>query len=358
MLITKDYLDSLFEEDFSEDTDTDEALDKAMNKFIDLKDSELEVIEAFHAIDMAEIAGIKKINALREEAIMTGKDNDNEIKYAEDEIDSVMEGLVTNAIGKIANQFEKVFQAYLDHASDLGHDTAELFIKNKKFIEEYEPKVKALKNKTITVKLYEYPIKDKITWQDPLANGFADMTRRFKKLTVDNIQTVDMGKLKRHDVITKYKLDINSVVPTLMTKKVDLNLPKYYDTDDSNIVSSSAISMAFYGKQKDTTVNVEHLLKVVKSDDTFNTLKQLRTDIRKGYKNTYAEIKSCEEYAKELLKKGTDRKSVNGALHDLRVMTGAFQMACSLNIHIITAWRNAHISRLSEYKRAIKKACK
>ena len=103
-------------------------------------EDQLEVIKAFHALDMAEIAGNK--------AVMEGA--------SQEEIDIVMEGMVANAWTKIKEFFKKLLAKVKSYFEALVRMFDSMTKTTKEFVAKYENKLKALKLDGFEYAIVEY----------------------------------------------------------------------------------------------------------------------------------------------------------------------------------------------------------
>lgn len=103
-------------------------------------EDQLEVIKAFHALDMAEIAGNK--------AVMEGA--------SQEEVDIVMEGMVANAWTRIKEFFQKLLAKVKSYFEALVRMFDAMTKSTKDFVTKYESKLKVLKLEGFEYAVVEY----------------------------------------------------------------------------------------------------------------------------------------------------------------------------------------------------------
>lgn len=160
------------------------AIGGGMDALIEGFSDELAVIEAMHALDMAEIELTKKVRSIRESAESEEEEVDveEEIKEAEESYVVATEASMKDIWAKIKAWFKKLWEKVKAFFAGLIRGVAAFILTPKAFLKQYRDKLNALKNFEVKVKTYEY---------DKLEDAVNNMAASVKPALMMHVHTVD-----------------------------------------------------------------------------------------------------------------------------------------------------------------------
>lgn len=281
-------------------------------------EDQLEVIKAFHALDMAEIAGNK--------AVMEGA--------SQEEVDIVMEGMVANAWTKIKEFFQKLLAKVKSYFEALVRMFDAMTKSTKEFITKYESKLKVLKLEGFEYAIVEY--NNSALESTSVANAFNEVVSYVDGLSGDEYRSDDKEKI--HETINgklvgKGALDSEEYSNALYAYfRKDVDSPE--DTIDERKIAISTI------------------ITEMKSTKATDNAGKAKKEAMKIFSDKIKEVEKLERAKNK--EKATTSEAIDAQSKALKEYQGKLSLYNEANtaaLKFFSAWSSAIKKRDADYKR-------
>lgn len=282
-------------------------------------DDQLEVIKAFHALDMAEIAGNK--------AVMEGA--------GQDDIDVVMEAMIANAWTKIKEFFKKLMTKVGSYFEALVRMFDSMTKSTKDFVNKYESKLKVLKLDGFEYAIVEY---------NTAALESASVATAFNKVVayVDGLSADDYKNDDKEKMIEKIKGLLvgqsGGVDDEEYANKLYAYFRKGVDSAEDNV--------------EERPISVSSIIAEIKNTKAAENAGKAKKEALKIFADKVKEIEKCER--SEAKRKTESESEINEQSALLKEYQGKMSLYSEANtaaLKFFTAWSTAIKNRDADYKR-------
>ena len=282
-------------------------------------DDQLEVIKAFHALDMAEIAGNK--------AVMEGA--------SQEDIDVVMEGMIANAWTKIKEFFKKLMTKVRSYFEALVRMFDSMTKSTKDFVSKYESKLKVLKLDGFEYAIVEY---------NTVALESASVATAFNKVVdyVDGLSADDYKNDDKEKMIEKIKGLLvgqsGGVDDEEYTNKLYAYFRKGVDSADDNV--------------DERPISVSSIIAEIKNTKAADNAGKAKKEALKIFADKVKEIEKCERAeAKRKTESESEINEQSALLKEYQGKMSLYSEANTAALKFFTAWSTAIKNRDADYKR-------
>lgn len=282
-------------------------------------DDQLEVIKAFHALDMAEIAGNK--------AVMEGA--------SQEDIDVVMEGMIANAWTKIKEFFKKLMTKVSSYFEALVRMFDSMTKSTKDFVSKYESKLKVLKLDGFEYAIVEY---------NTVALESASVATAFNKVVdyVDGLSADDYKNDDKEKMIEKIKGLLvgqsGGVDDEEYTNKLYAYFRKGVDSADDNV--------------DERPISVSSIIAEIKNTKAADNAGKAKKEALKIFADKVKEIEKCERAeAKRKTESESEINEQSALLKEYQGKMSLYSEANTAALKFFTAWSTAIKNRDADYKR-------
>lgn len=282
-------------------------------------DDQLEVIKAFHALDMAEIAGNK--------AVMEGA--------SQEDIDVVMEGMIANAWTRIKEFFKKLMTKVSSYFEALVRMFDSMTKSTKDFVSKYESKLKVLKLDGFEYAIVEY---------NTAALESASVATAFNKVVayVDGLSADDYKNDDKEKMIEKIKGLLvgqsGGVDDEEYTNKLYAYFRKGVDSADDNV--------------DERPISVSSIIAEIKNTKAADNAGKAKKEALKIFADKVKEIEKCERAeAKRKTESESEINEQSALLKEYQGKMSLYSEANTAALKFFTAWSTAIKNRDADYKR-------
>lgn len=320
-----------------------------MNIFTEAFEDDLDVIEAMHSYDMAEILGNRKIKSVIESKSESDEDynpeEDEEIGELKEELQTTLEAEGEKAKGKFVEAVKKVwakikafFQGVVRFFKNLGLSSKEFAARNKKYMAQLDTNLK------FTQRMYKWNHNTLLT---DIPKSVTDVSK-----FITDLQKTLVSKLANNDLTKEQVEKVKDVMNNYSKSHSDIFRGSVVGKDKVSSEDFSAEFAAYCrGKEKvdisvtkDTVVNFMSILE--QTDKKITDINNMEKVIDNQYKTIIRETNALKfEYEVSGAKLGLIKK-YNSIVNEHSQLT----------LSVIRKWSSAIQSCANDYKAVISKA--
>lgn len=303
-------------------------------------DDQLAVIEAMHALDMAEIRLGSKIQAMRE-----ANEDPEEIEEAEKELEEVTEGALKNIWEKIKAAFKKLWAKIREFFASVVRFFDGLFMSGKDFVTKYKSQLNKVQK--VEVEMFEYTT-------DIDSNDPADIESAIKGFGAGKDLLDSLRSSATEDTADTLK-DMIGMLDDAKEEYLDkvrgemCGASKITSEDFADELFKHFRNGKDYKETKD--FNVAAMVAWLQNNKTLSDIKKAQSTSDKSFSNLIKTIESAERAAN----KADDKVSQVYANGCSKLTTLVSSIQSIFNTYL-NAWKRAVNEQTGAYKSACVKA--
>lgn len=310
-------------------------------------DTRMNIVQAIHAMDSAEMEYNSKVATLKESAGEEEVDAD-ELQAAEDELETVTEASMKNAWESIKKFFTNLWGKLRAFFDSVVRSLDALFKSGEAFAKKYESKAKALKLSGFKYEMYAYSNLDDygvdVDVKGEAQKAFDSIAAINASVTNDNSEAIrsEVSKLRsyKEDALQKIRGEAVGTSSPLSADQYKKELHEYFRGG---------------GSKSEVSVNLDHVLTVLKNTKAKAEALKVKKAIDTEFSDVIKKVnKMASEAGSSKVEEGGQTKTTRQAkVEATRVYGSIFAAQKSIILQAFRAWKDAWSERDRTYKACV-----